>query len=329
MCTALFFYDIHPTLLFLLAFNREEYQERPTEPAHFWQDHPDLLAARDLKGGGTWLGVTRSGRVAWLTNFREPAFDRLKDARSRGALPVDFLNSTLSPMQYLRTLRPEEYNGFNLCVADLVSGEIDYLTNRGKDAAGRGPLKLEHQLYGLSNGVLQDMWPKVEQGKQKVEALMEDASVAQGSGVWDSLFDGVLGDRAKVTEESQLPQTGMPASVEQELSSIFVEPFQLKGAEYGTRSQTVLLVRRDGFAELRERTLARNAVAPPRLSKAPDSGERDPVAPGLSQRVNCPGAADRAALGRLQKGARAGSVTQSVLLQPFLQLLPPVVAAQE
>ncbi len=124
MCTALFFYDVHPTLLFLLAFNREEYQERcglcacalqtlplqkewrstkgidnllnnfaahrdpavkvqhlchqcmcifcrPTAPAHFWQDHPDLLAGKDLKGGGTWLGVTRSGRVAWLTNFRE------------------------------------------------------------------------------------------------------------------------------------------------------------------------------------------------------------------------------------------------------------------
>ncbi|KAL0043724.1 hypothetical protein WJX82_001344 [Trebouxia sp. C0006] len=114
MCTSLFLWDQHPTLLFLLAFNRDEFLARKTEPAHFWQDWPNLLAGRDEERGGTWLGMTSGGRFAMLTNFREVAYDAVKHAPSRGALTTDFLNGKSQPLQYLEGLKAEAYNGFNL-----------------------------------------------------------------------------------------------------------------------------------------------------------------------------------------------------------------------
>lgn len=84
MCLIAFAWKAHPDFPLIVAANRDEWRARPAAPAHWWEDQPNILAGRDLKAGGTWLGVTRSGRFAALTNFRDPA-DRKADTPSRGA----------------------------------------------------------------------------------------------------------------------------------------------------------------------------------------------------------------------------------------------------
>ncbi|KAG1677857.1 hypothetical protein FOA52_008621 [Chlamydomonas sp. UWO 241] len=166
-----------PELAFLLAFGRDEYLARPTSPAHFWPDQPTLLAGRDLQAGGTWLGVTTTGRLAFLTNLRE-ADSRPDDSPSgsegqsssqqanssaaerrhetRGRLTTDFLLGSSTPEKFAAGLDRRAYHGFNLVVADLVAGQVAY-TAGGEHAerAPGGPVKLEKsRCYGLSNGLL-------------------------------------------------------------------------------------------------------------------------------------------------------------------------------
>ena len=103
----------------VLAANRDEYYDRPTGPLAFWSETPDILAGKDLKRYGAWLGVTRTGRVAAITNFREP-FLKLENAPSRGFLVSDFLKGAQSSEEYLNYIETigNQYNGFNLVVGD-------------------------------------------------------------------------------------------------------------------------------------------------------------------------------------------------------------------
>ncbi|KAA6421699.1 MAG: hypothetical protein FRX49_08310 [Trebouxia sp. A1-2] len=247
MCTSLFLWDQHPTLLFLLAFNRDEFLARKTEPAQFWLDWPNLLAGRDEERGGTWLGMTTGGRFAMLTNFREVAHDVVKYAPSRGALTTDFLKGQSQPLQYLEGLQAEAYNGFNLIVGDFQQHKLAYFSNR----SGQAPHELSPGLYGISNGVLESKWPKVEAGKARLRFLLDQTTNVQQLDA-ETVFQTVMGDTAKVNQNEHLPQTGMSVEIEQLMSSIFIEPCELKGAAYGTRSQTLLLVQRDGVAQLHE-----------------------------------------------------------------------------
>ena len=115
MCLILFAYRTHPRHELVLAANRDEFYTRPTAPMDFWDDAPELLAGRDLEAGGTWLGVTRGGRFAAITNYRDPR-KVLPDAPSRGALVSEFLTGQESARDYLDGLAPwaDQYNGFNL-----------------------------------------------------------------------------------------------------------------------------------------------------------------------------------------------------------------------
>src|SRR5262245_59506988 len=115
MCLLLVAWKAEARFPLVLAANRDEMYERPTTPAHWWEDQPQILAGRYLQAGGTWLGVTKSGRFAALTNYREPGQHR-PDARSRGALVQDFLVSTDSPAKFGEKLALglSLYNGFNL-----------------------------------------------------------------------------------------------------------------------------------------------------------------------------------------------------------------------
>ncbi len=155
MCLILFAYKIHTEYPLVLAANRDEFFDRPTDPAGFWADAPKIFAGRDLRGGGTWLGVTTAGRVAAVTNFRDrsefgPAM------RSRGLLTREFLSGSQPVESYLQVLAGEgqRYRGFNLLVADQDG--LGYFSNRQGQPRQLGP-----GLYGLSNHLLDTPWPKV------------------------------------------------------------------------------------------------------------------------------------------------------------------------
>ena len=143
----------------------------------------------------------------------------------------------------------QAYNGFNLVVGDFGQHKLAYFSNR----SGRKPQELAPGLYGISNGLLESQWPKVERGKARLQSLLHQTTDLDQIDP-QLLFSTVMGDKVKIDTEEGLPQTGMSVEVEHLMSSIFIEPCDLKGAAYGTRSQTLLMVQRHGLAQLHERS---------------------------------------------------------------------------
>lgn len=237
MCLILMAYDVHPEYRLILAANRDEFYDRPTLPMAFWQDHPDILAGRDLTGGGTWLGMARSGRFSALTNYREPGGPR-PGAPSRGGLVSGFLSGKSPSPAYLEAVSRagQTYSGFNLIVADAAG--LFYYSNRG---AGIQPLAAGW--YGLSNHLLNTPWPKVEKGI----ALMKAAVPASDPVNMDAVFQ-LLKNR-ELPPDDRLPDTGVGLEWERVLSPIFI-----RSPGYGTRSSTVVLIGRNGRAQLAEQT---------------------------------------------------------------------------
>lgn len=235
MCLILIAWRLHPEYPLVVAANRDEFFARPTAAATFWKDAPQVLAGRDLEAGGTWMGVTRTGRFAALTNYRDPAQNR-SDAPSRGALVADFLGGDEAPRAYLE--RIDEYgrqcNGYNLLVSDGQT--LWWSSNVGGKARALAP-----GVYGISNHLLDTPWPKVGAGKtalaQALDGLPDD----------EALFRLLQDDG--IHPDEHLPQTGVPLEWERLLSSAFV-----KSPDYGTRSSTVLCVGTDGWASFNEQT---------------------------------------------------------------------------
>jgi uncharacterized protein with NRDE domain len=234
MCFIVFAFQVHPAYRFIAAANRDEFYERPTSPADFWKEVPQVLAGRDLREGGTWMGVTREGRLAAITNYRDPG--ALKTgAPSRGKLVSDFLTGSKSAAAYVEKIsrQGQEYNGFTLICGD--QRDLFVYSNRGEIQ------KLEPGIYGLSNHLLNTPWPKVVKGKQALTAALNK----KGSDLETVLF-AILSDR-KSAPDLKLPSTGIELEKERLLSSIFIE---IPG--YGTRSSSVLLMaknRRVKFVE--------------------------------------------------------------------------------
>ena len=226
----------------MFAGNRDEFHGRPTSAADFWEDHPYLLAGRDLQAGGTWLGITTSGRFATVTNFREPD-TRSEGMRSRGELVVNHLTSGIGPLDYLLGLKPHamHFSGFNLILGD--SDTFYYYSNR--DGA---PQEIPPGIYGLSNGLLDTPWPKVRRAKE----LFQEAVRRQGFGPDDLLT--VLRDDVR-PDDALLPETGVGATWERVLSSIFIS-----GALYGTRASTVVTIGRRGEVRFVERSFGPEGV---------------------------------------------------------------------
>lgn len=245
---AFLIFDVHPLYTLLVASNRDEFLHRPTQAAHFWPDAPDILAGRDGDQGGTWFGMSQSGRVALITNYRE--IEQIRNAPSRGNLTRNFLEGTQSPIEYLTAVHDSgvQYNGYNLLVADAASKSLAYLTNRGPQA---GPRPLPPGIYAVSNALLDSPWPKAEKGKAMLRLMLE-ASSGQALDSQKILAE-VLTDRTPVTEEN-LPVTGFPAERERKLSTAFVDT-TLEGAKYGTSTQTVAAIFRDGHVEWLEHFL--------------------------------------------------------------------------
>ena len=239
MCLIVFALRARGDLPLVIAANRDEFYARPTAAAAPWPDFPDVIGGRDLREGGSWLGITRAGRWAAVTNFREVVPAR-PGAPSRGALVADFLTGDLSPAAYLAALAPRaaSFHGFNLLVGDPEG--VRWFSNRGGDH----PLHdrdLEPGVYGLSNHLLNTPWPKVEAGRADLERALDHGADP------DTLLEGLL-DRT-LAEEARLPSTGVPRELERTLSSRFIS-----GTEYGTRCSTVIRVDRDRHALLLERS---------------------------------------------------------------------------
>lgn len=224
MCLIFFSLNSHPTYKLVIAANRDEFYDRRTAPADYWKDHPNVLGGRDLEAGGTWMGITRSGRISLITNYRDPKNIR-PNAPSRGQLVSDYLTGKDSPDEYLDHLEPKakSYNGFNLIVG--TPDELWYLSNY-KD----GVHKISSGLHGLSNHLLETPWPKVERGKQKMKKLLEHDTI-QTQNLFEVLFDDV------VASDDTLPDTGVGILRERALSSMFI-----KSPGYGTRCSTIVLV---------------------------------------------------------------------------------------
>jgi uncharacterized protein with NRDE domain len=237
MCLILFAWKVHEKFPLVLAANRDEFYERPSASAAFWDDVPDLLAGRDLRRGGTWLGITRTGRLAALTNYRDPASLK-KDAPSRGELVSDYLRGRESPEAFIRRLEPraDRYNGFSLLAGD--GPELAYFSNRGEMR------RLAPGIHGMSNHLIDTPWPKVEQGKRALGELLASRDDPSP----EALF-ALLASRSRPPDEG-LPNTGVGLEWERVLSPFFVE-----SPAYGTRSSTVLLIDREGAVTFIERAL--------------------------------------------------------------------------
>jgi len=237
MCLILLAYDAHPEYRLILAANRDEFFTRPTAPAAFWDDAPELLAGMDLKEGGTWLGITRNGRIAAITNYRDPRAER-RDAPSRGGLVSGYLCGSISLDDYLEILRTEgaAYNGFNLIFGDI--GRLCFFSNRRES-----PQSIITGIHGLSNHLLDTPWPKVISGKEALEQLVSEGKTIQP----DALF-AILANR-EIAPDNILPDTGVGIELERFLSPIFIST-----PTYGTRSSTVILIDRKGRVTFIERT---------------------------------------------------------------------------
>ncbi|MBT2689109.1 NRDE family protein [Bacillus sp. ISL-47] len=225
MCLILFAYKVHPKYKLVVAANRDEFYERPTAPAHFWEDHPNILAGRDLKKMGTWMGVAKDGRFAALTNYRDP--NEVTDGkRSRGELVAGFLKGNGKPEEFMKKAagNREQYPSYNLLAGN--ADELYYYSNVENKME-----KLEPGIYGVSNHVLNTEWPKVKRGKEGLAERMETSD----NSLTEELF--TLLQHADPAPDEFLPKTGVSLEWERILSPMFI-----KSEGYGTRSSTVMLM---------------------------------------------------------------------------------------
>jgi uncharacterized protein with NRDE domain len=231
MCLILIANRVHPDFPLIIAANRDEYFARPTQPARFWPSASDLLAGQDMTGGGTWMGVTREGRFAAVTNVRNPHKTPPVNALSRGQLISTYLISKLTPEDFLRLQahRNAQFDGYNLICGNRHG--LYYDSN-----AYPGIQRLHPGIHGLSNASLNSPWPKVEQGKQALERCLQQENFRA-----DALMD-VLNDRQRAPDQ-MLPDTGVGPEMERMLSSRFIEGQELG---YGTRTSTALTVSATG-----------------------------------------------------------------------------------
>ena len=245
MCLIVLAWKSSPGTLLAVAANRDEFFARRTAPAAWWADAPDVLAGRDLEAGGTWLGVTRRGRFAALTNFRDATAPKKDGAPSRGTLAADFLRGNAPSADYVAAVRPRagRYHGFNLLVSD--GGELWSFSNVEGD-----PERLPAGVWGLSNHLLETPWPKVTAARSRLEAAIGEADAES----LERRLLALLEDR-KPAPEAELPATGLPPDWERALSAAFVA---LPG--YGTRASTALVVGADGTARFTERTFGPRGV---------------------------------------------------------------------
>ena len=257
MCLILTSWQSHPEYPLVVLANRDEFYERATDPMHWWDDHPHILAGRDradVKGqSGTWMGISKTGRFAAITNVRAPS-EKNPDAETRGEITAKFLKSADNPETFIDVHGHtfNRYNGFNLLATDLSDKDpvLVWLSNRvlmGKSLRPRKvmhPQKLNPGIYGLSNGMLDTPWPKVQ---HRVGAFAQLLAMDTGEFKRSEHYLRAMEDMTQAPDD-YLPQTGVSYEWEKALSSAFI-----RTPNYGTRSTSLIRIRKDGRYEVIEK----------------------------------------------------------------------------
>lgn len=234
MCLVAFSWQSHPEFPIIISANRDEFFNRPTEKIHRWKS--GFYGGKDLRSGGTWFGIHPNGRWSLLTNYRDFVHQR-EPTISRGKLVQNFLESQIGPYDYLKEIEQNKtrYDGFNLLVSD--GNQLFYYSNFGESIK-----KIQPGIYGLSNGLIDDPWPKSILAKMQLEQL-----------ITRKFNENSLLEILKSTETAEpetLPYTGVARDLELALSSQLIRIDE----NYGTVSSTTLLQHKSGLTKLKERT---------------------------------------------------------------------------
>ncbi|NYT57833.1 NRDE family protein [Alcaligenaceae bacterium] len=233
MCIAYLAIAAHPDWPLFIAANRDEYHKRPCLPAAPWPEYSDVIGGLDCQGSGSWLGITRQGRFALITNYRDPAHVKA-NAPTRGQLVSRYLTGHEPSQSYARKVHDEgaAYNGFNLIVGDRH--QTFYTGNRAEEAE---PSRLAPGRYVLSNHLLNTSWPKAQRLRLALDALPLESLDQSLTTVFEILKDGTP------ALDHDLPSTGLSLERERLLSSPFIV-----SPEYGTRCSTVIALHVSGRA---------------------------------------------------------------------------------
>lgn len=226
MCLILFAYNYHPDYRLILTANRDEFYQRPTRPMQFWTEQPQLLAGQDLEQGGTWLGLTRTGRFSALTNHRN-GLKQPQGVSSRGRLPLQFLLGEMSCQTFICETDVGQFDGFNQLIDD--GGQLSYLSNRSPALQ-----PVPHGIHGISNAVFDSPWPKLVAAKAALKECIDGDQISA-----DALI--TLMQDPTTYHDDQLPQTGVSLELERLLSARFI-----RSERYGTRATTAVLIRHSG-----------------------------------------------------------------------------------
>jgi uncharacterized protein with NRDE domain len=266
MCLILFAWGSHPDYALVVAANRDEFYERPSIPLNWWPDSPNILAGKDaadvIGSSGTWMGLSTAGKFSALTNIRAPS-EKNSVLRTRGELTTHFLQSDLSPQEYIqeKSRKFQQYNGFNLLIGDFSqagTSSLQWLSNRVlvdgqiKNMQRLTSKSLPAGVYGLSNAMLDTPWPKVT---HRVSAFAQ--TLAMDSGKLDKVgrYLDIL-NHEEIALDDQLPATGVSLDWERTLSAAFI-----KTENYGTRASSVLRIRNDGHFQFTEKIFNQYGVA--------------------------------------------------------------------
>ncbi|MES2912523.1 MAG: NRDE family protein [Pseudomonadota bacterium] len=246
MCLVAFAINASARWPLVIAANRDESYERPTLPLQRWESPSGqiIISGKDLRAGGTWMGVTPDGRAAFLTNVRENLLSRTPEPSSRGELVTRWLDGDQTAQEFMSAVDPEEYGGFNLVLCDWRTKAWTWLGNRHQNTSTEAPGKagwvyrnLTDGVYGLSNAALDTPWPKTRALKAALNQALQGAASGESSARMENRLWQALASRQQAAPEL-LPNTGVPAAWEKTLSSAFVHA---PDRAYGTRCSTLLI----------------------------------------------------------------------------------------
>ncbi|XP_006821090.1 transport and Golgi organization protein 2 homolog [Saccoglossus kowalevskii] len=259
MCILFFKLDVNPPTdgyKLILASNRDEYLDKPTKPASWWQDHPHILSGLDMRKGrvgGTWLGISKEGRLASLLNILQPQLDR--NAKGRGPLVRNFIKSDVDCLPYLQEIAKEGqlYNGFNLLVMDLPRSnsipQIGYYSNM----SGKDPELLTPGIHSLCNAIIDKPWKKAIVGKRKFEEIVNSATKRTEEKLVDQLIEFLNDDTPHPEPQINIQCNGeLTLKQQQERSAVCVKSPDLR---CGSRTNTIILVNAANKVKYVERTL--------------------------------------------------------------------------